>query len=974
MLLTLAASPTFAQGTIAGVVKDATGAVLPGVTVEAASPVLIEKTRTAVTDTQGLYQIVDLRPGSYTVTFALVGFATIKREGVEVTASFTATINADLRVGSIEESVTVSGEAPTVDVRNVVLGKVVGRDVIDTIPTGNRSFQHIGVLIPGVNINTPDVGGTSLRDLTLVVHDSRSAENLLLIDGMPYNHGGGVGGARNGITMNDGGVQEISLEVGGLSAETATGGVRSNIIPKEGGNTYRGFLAASYSNHSLQSNNLTSDLQALGLRSVDRLDRVWDINPAIGGPLVKDKLWFHSAFRAWGANNLAAGVYYNQTPTSFVYTPDFDRQGIDGTQLGSENIRLTWQASPRNKINFYYDIQQGCYCSWYSANLRTNSPEAIIDQGRSPDYMTQLTWSSTVSSKLLVSAGATFVDFDWPTTPQPGTENMTPLRELSTNQIYRAFTSTSASIEGSVPGHNASHQFNSRLSIAYVTGSHSVKLGTTFQRSSSRVTRDLYGNAMSWQLLNGQPRSITEWAEPVSFEERLKANVGVYGQDQWTMKRLTMNVGVRFDYLNAFVPAQHENAGPFVPARDFAAIYNVPDWKDVSPRVGLSYDLFGNGKTALKATWGRYVFAPEIITFTRQANPAFASVVNSTRTWTDVNRDLNPDCDLSTAAANGECGALDNAKFGQVNILTRYDDAVLHNRGFNWETSAGVQHELASGVSVTASYYRRSYGNLTVTRNLAVSPSDFSPYCVTSPVDPRLPGGGGQQICGFYDVSPAKFGQQNNVIILAPDQTEVFNGVDLGVSARIRRGIVLSGGTSTGHTQTNNCYALNDPTLTFAGTAAGVQAARIDASCDIRPPFQTQFKFYGVYPLPWWGLQTSASYQSVPGPQMTASYPATNAQIIPTLGRSLAAGPNATATVDLIPPGTRYNVRLNQLDFRMFKVIKVGGARVRANIDLFNMFNGNAILAQNNAFGSAWLTPTRILQGRLLKFGTQIDF
>jgi hypothetical protein len=278
------------------------------------------------------------------------------------------------------------------------------------------------------------------------------------------------------------------------------------------------------------------------------------------------------------------------------------------------------------------------------------------------------------------------------------------------------------------------------------------------------------------------------------------------------------------------------------------------------------------------------------------------------------------------------------------------------------------------GLSVSATYYRRSYGNLNVTQNLAVTPSDYSSYCVPVPVNPGLPGGGGNQLCGFYDVSPTKFGQQNNIIILAPQMSEVFTGVDTGITARLSRGILLFGGTGTGRTATNNCFAVNDPTLSFAGTAAGVTSSRTAPYCDIKPPFLTQYKLSGTYPWPWWGLKTSASFQSTPGPQMTGSYVATNAAIAPSLGRNLASGANGTVTVDIVPPGTMFNVRRNQLDFRMTKEFKFGRTRVRGNFDIFNAFNSSAILSQNNAYGSAWQTPTQILQGRLVKFGTQIDF
>src|SRR5262249_18927009 len=257
---------------------------MPGVTVEAASPALIEKVRTVVTDGDGQYKIVGLVPGVYSVTFTLTGFNTVKREGVELTASFTATVNADLRVGALQETVTVTGEAPTVDIQNVVQQRVMTRDVINAIPAGTKTVASIGVLIPGVVTRTQDVGGAASSSAAIAIHGSRFNEQQLLYDGVFYNHGAGSGGNFNTIVPNDATVQEVSLEVGSTSAESPNGGLRTNIIPRDGGNTFKGFFFGSFTDNKLQAGNLDDSLKALGLVSVPVVTRIYDIDPAYGGP------------------------------------------------------------------------------------------------------------------------------------------------------------------------------------------------------------------------------------------------------------------------------------------------------------------------------------------------------------------------------------------------------------------------------------------------------------------------------------------------------------------------------------------------------------------------------------------------------------------------------------------------------------------------------------------------------------------
>jgi hypothetical protein len=925
--------------------------VLPGVTVEAASPSLIEKTRTVVTDSAGRYQIVNLVPGTYTVTFTLQGFNTVRREGVELTASFTANINADLRVGSLEETLTVTGETPTVDVQNVVTQRVVTRDIIDAIPTGSRSVVNLGVLIPGVVVNNQDVGGSAFTSSQIAIHGGRAGEQQLLYDGMMYNNGQGRGGQYTAIATNDGTVQEISLETGGLGAESEMSGIRTNVIPKEGGNVFRGTVAGAFTNDDLQSSNLTDEFKAQGLLSVNTVHKIYDINPGVGGPILKDKLWFYLSVRKWSAQQYVAGMFYNQSTVPWMYVADPTRPALNMETNGNESLRLTWQATPRNKFSGQYQYgQQDRPFYGYSLGQTLASPEAAYASKSIPSYLGQIGWNSPMTSRVLFEAGAALANKNFFTFLQPSAGNNPSYLESSTGNFWGNSRSTY--------GKNANWQMNTRASMSYVTGSHNAKFGFTFQHQESLTTQEVSNNGVLLTLLRGQPQSVTVFATPLYLEEINKANVGIYAQDQWTMRQLTLNLGIRYDYFNSYVPPHVLGPGPNVPTRDveFPAVYNVPNWKNTSPRLGASYDVFGNGKTAVKFTAGRYLEAPLLISFTRVANPAGAIVTSATRNWTDSNGDFLPQ--------ENELGPLNNSNFGRSVINTRYDDEVPTTRGYNWEISSSVQHELMSRVSMNVGYFRRWYGNVRVTDNVLVAPEDHDPFCVTAPADSRLPNGGGYQVCGLYNISPARFGSVSNVVKLAKEfgnDKEIYDGVDVTMSARLPRGVVVQGGANTGRTLRDTCYVVDSPQALL--------------NCRVAPPFQTQLKLLGVYPIPFAGIQASATYQSLPGPEITAARVYTNAEVLPSLGRNLSSGANGTVTVPLIAPGTRYGGRFNQVDFRLSKIFRMGsGRRIMANVDLFNMLNASSVLAQNNNYGASWLRPTNIIQGRLLKFGGQIDF
>ncbi len=248
----------------------------------------------------------------------------------------------------------------------------------------------------------------------------------------------------------------------------------------------------------------------------------------------------------------------------------------------------------------------------------------------------------------------------------------------------------------------------------YVTGRHAIKLGLTLLRQW-RINGSEHNNSVNHTFNNGVPTGLTQFAEPATFAERVNYNLGLYVQDQWTVKRLTLNLGVRADFLNSQVDAQHVPAGPLIGERNFQEIENVPNWKDLSPRFGVAYDVFGDGKTALKATLARYVQG-ESYGIARAVNPLESMVSSTTRAWNDGNGNYTPDCDLTKVTENGECGPTRDDKFGQMIVGTRYDEALTSGFGvrpFNWGASLSVQHEIVPRVTVSAGYFRRWYGNFT---------------------------------------------------------------------------------------------------------------------------------------------------------------------------------------------------------------------------------------------------------------------
>jgi carboxypeptidase family protein/TonB-dependent receptor-like protein len=972
-----------AQSAIAGTVKDPSGAVLPGVTVEAMSPVLIEKVRTVTTNEQGQFTIVDLRPGTYSVRFTLSGFNMFVREGLELPTDFTATINVELRVGILEETVTVTGESPVVDVSSTSRVQVLTREALDALPTG-RSIYSMAQLVPGVLLNQPDVGGSrAMQQTYMSTRGLTSANNIVQVDGMMINGLDGDGAVQQYV--NNAMIQEMSYQTAGAGADVSPGGLRVNIIPRDGGNRFSGSFFGAWSDGSWQSNNHTPELLARGLRAVDRIEHIYDFNASQGGPIKRDKLWFFGTVRQWSVNSPIADTFYvpaGATQADCQAGRVSCEQGIDDQKIKSALLRLTWQVSPRNKFSLYYDEIDKFRGHGMNAG---DDPLTASQIWTSPAYNDgAIRWTSTVSNRLMVDGGFSFNQEQYVITNQDGINKQAGTPEWFAGASRRDADLVTLRNGLANWGGRYPDRYNLQGAVAYVTGAHNIKVGTQYNYGPYTNTRET--NADLQQVYRtGVPFQVTVYNTPLRYKDALVADVGIYAQDTWTLQRLTLNGGLRWEYLNSEVSAAESGAGRFVGERKFNSI-PMPIWKDFAPRFGMVYDVFGTAKTALKFGLNRYNESRTTF-FANAYNPL--AITGQNLSWTDLNRDdiaqgalgctyLTAGCEINFAQLPSNFGS---------RALNRVDPDF--KRTFNVETTAGIQHELLPRISVSANWYRRTFHRLRVTDNLLRTMSDYTPVSVFNPLT-------GQPFT-IHNLNAAALPRIDNYDTNAGSgRKHVYTGYDVNVNARLPRGGTLFGGFVTERNLRNVCDEPDDPNMLLYCDDA-----------DNGIPYRPQLKLSGTYPLPW-GIQVSAALQSLAGRPIggftaatvvnkiigpgygdtgspvgtqwllspTTRYPANcpapcpaGALVIPTLT-------SASLTVPLVAPGTEFLPRLNQLDLSLGKWFQVGGMRVQGQVDLFNAFNKNTELSyrSTNFATAAYLLPSSVLQGRMVRLGLQMKW
>lgn len=889
--LTLLPSFASAQSSISGTAKDTTGAVMVGVSVEAASDALIEKSRTVTTDGSGRYAVADVRPGTYVVTFTMQGFATVK-ETVEVPANTTVTVDANMKPGAVGETISVEASVATVDVQNAAHPAVLSREDMDLVPTA-RNVQSIGSLVPGVHLNTPDVGGSmQVQQTYLTSHGNDTWHTIWMLDGILVNVMQSDGQIQ--AYIDNAIIQESTYQTSAIGADSQAGGVFVNMVPKEGGNQFHSDVFLGFVPGSFVGTNLTDLEQTRGLASTSTVSQIQDLDGSIGGPILKDKLWFLGTFRkqvsnlnAISFNGGSGGAAYaipTLTELDNIYTP---------------HLRLTWQIAPKFKASFMYhrmfktiggDLVSAAG-SFLDANINSSNHRRPVMY-----YITQTRWTGTLTPKLIVQGGFGIEYNDYTVLNQAGVLQ-TPFTTgwyLGTSLNDSGFATRAVS--GGSNNYYSFRRYAHTVTAQYITGTQQIKVG--YMDSFGPAYQNLLYNGDSiYNYLNGVPNNVTAENTPISSKPYLDHDLGIFAIDTWNWKRLSVTGGIRFDYLQNHVNAESAPAGRWVPARSFArvdcnTVKGLGCFKDWAPRLGVVYDLFGDHKTALKFGIGKYdtpIVQQELNNF----NPMFATT--QTLTWSGAPTtacevapgqtlngmsQANVNCIPGFTAVDGTKGGVGTLSapsngFGQ--LINRTLDPNFH-REYNWQLSAGVQREIWRGVTLNWNWnHRKDYQHVDVINEaVPATPANWTATNIINPLDPTagatIPvyAPTGAYSGAFSSISPILY-QTNAPQSLA---TNGYNGFETSVNARLPRKISIFGGWSLDKQYDTTCDMptttsnINDPnTLRFCdmtGKISTVNGFDVQGLGKISGvPYRNEIKISGNVPVRW-GIEAAISWYNAP--------------------------------------------------------------------------------------------------------------
>jgi hypothetical protein len=1051
LAVVLLPASVFAQASLTGTVRDASGAVLPGVTVEASSPVLIEKARAATTDGSGQYRIIDLRPGTYSLTVTLPGFITVKREGIELTGSQTLTIPIEMKVGGLEETITVTGESPVVDVQNTRRELVLNSAVIQSIPA-TRAAGALLNATPGIIVGD----ASQALSPTMTAFNARSStinstfvggEGRYAINGFPLT--AARSGGFSSYVYDTVNADEIAITVGGGLGESDIGGPIMNIIPRSGSNTFAGNVFYNTAGKWSSGENLTDEIRALNpnLRQTPGVIKAYDWSGSFGGPIKRDKLWFYGSYRDLSTQVAMDGIQANANAGDasrwdWVGAPIEARLVQDRRMLIG---RLTGQFG-KNRIRFNSEYQHRCEGTplkvesngchnrgqdWIGLGNNQAptqmSPEATSTAGRGyfdvPFYVNQGTWTMPVNNKLLLEAGYNAFRYQ-PIFGHPAPDaitNLIPVTEQS-NAVNPATGLRYAPVgnfryRGVESWGPATGKTDDILaSASYVTGAMNAKIGYQFRRLDLLDKDQANQTQLGYRFNQGVPNAVSYYL-PDFGRRTITSTQSLFLQDSWTMRQLTVQGAIRYDRASSYAPAELNGT----PNTSFLnpqpiTIQRTPGvnaYNDITPRVGIAYDLRGDGRTAVKFNWGRYLaYAANDSPYT-STNPGATVVRNvsgaTIRGWTDNDRDFVVDCDLLNPSAQSPAtGAVDTCaaasgtavNFGKLGAATQVDPAVLSGWGVrphDYQTTIGVQHELMPRVSADFSYTHRTFDSFFVTDDLTRRgniASNYETYTLTAPQDPRLPGGGGYPITRYLP-TPAALAVAPRLFLmpekdLGAERDSRWDGFDITLTARLRRGLTAQVGTTTGRGKVNTCDVNVRYNNVNAGT--GAIAGPDPRGCNDVEPWQTTLRGLASYTIPKIDVLVSAVLRSQAPALLAATADATaqwqvpNSVIIAALGHSHPSlTPTGTTVVPLGHNDRRIygDERRTQIDMRFAKIVRFGRTRTDVGVDLNNLMNTNYATGFNTTYTynldntprpGGWSTPASIYNPRFVRINFTLNF